>query len=307
MEDALKSSPKDNTHCYLIAPAKVETRALRMVLADLGVSVDSIDDLPPPGESLASELVQRLRMADFVCGVLSQDVFWGRSNVVFELGVAMGMGLPIFLITNSKKQMPNTLRAFPSLAAGVEDVEAIKFHINAFLKNMDTTTRTALEPRKTPIGLSQKHFDRVNELRRGTVVPQLSEKDLVELASQAFRAIGTGTSIDTPIGSRSRPDIVAWPADTSSDLGSPILVEIKKHERAVAPRQGVEQLASYMEVAGVRTGVLLIPGIGPQISVEIAATGYIFTLSFETFLALTENGNFFRALIEARNRFFHGF
>ena len=305
MEEALEISSQNNIHCHLIAPAKVKTLVLRKILAELGVTVDSIDDLAPPGESLPSELIQRLRRADFVCGVLPSDDS-RAANVVFELGAAMGLGRPIFLIADSQKQVPNTLRAFPYLDASLEDIEAMRFHIGAFLKNMDSTTKAALEPRETITGLKHKHFDRLNALLQGAAVPQLSENALVELASEAFRTMGIEVSVEERLGDRSRPDIVAWPEDSSFDLGSPILVEIKKNERAADQHHAIEQVARYLEAASVRTGVLLIPGIGSEISVSAAPTGYIFTLSFEAFLALTEKGNLIRALVEARNRFFHG-
>lgn len=178
---AKQQSLEGGTSCYLSSPASVDTRTLRRVLTDLGVRVDRADELPPPGESLPGQIRKRLREADFVCGVLPGDAP-GASNVVFELGIALGLGRPIFIIANTTEFLPFALQRFPHAQGILEDSGAIRFHLRAFLKNMKTSTRAALGAAK-PAKHRGMPEDTIAELRRRAEKSNASEAELEQIVA----------------------------------------------------------------------------------------------------------------------------
>jgi hypothetical protein len=70
--------------------------------------------------------------ADFVCAVLPAGMPFG--NVLFELGIAAGLGKPLFLIVDPVVQLPPDLRALP----------CVRTRLDAFSES-DTLVDAALQ------------------------------------------------------------------------------------------------------------------------------------------------------------------
>lgn len=103
----------------------------------------------------------------------------------------------------------------------------------------------------------------------------------------------------------SRPDLIAWLPDAPTELGAPIIVEVKRARWPRERDEGARQLGRYMGLAGVRTGLLVTPGGELEIEVRIVSGGYLYFVALEALLDLTERGELVRGLIQARNRFVH--
>jgi hypothetical protein len=299
----VKRYKEGEANCYLSVPANVDTGALRSVLTDLGVSVDPAAELPPPGESFPGEIRRRLREADFVCGVLLDEAP-AATNVAFELGIAAGLGRPIFVIASTKELFPFGLQAFPHVQGSAADIDAIRFHLAAFLKNMKQSTHAVLAKAKPAKQRPAPRFGTIADLRRRAQEPSTSEAEVMQVVSQALMVLGAEVSVDKKMSHGSRPDIIAWLPDTATDIGGPIVVEVKR-ARGWPRQQMTAQIERYMAAAGARTALIVVPGLGPDVEVKIVAGGYLFVLSLETLLDLAESGRLNRSLIEERNRFVH--
>ncbi len=291
-------------HCYLSVPANIDTEALRHALTDLGVTADQAGELAPPGESWPGEIRRRLREADFVCGVLPDDGL-AATNVAFELGIAVGLGRPVFVIANTTELFPFGLQAFPHMQGTAADVNVIRYHLSAFLKNMKQSTRAALAPVTRPKHRSPPHFEDIADLRRRAKQPNTSEAEVTQVVSRALMAVGAHVTVAPKINHESRPDAIAW-LNAPTDLGGPVVVEVKRAGNLRTRRPEVTaQVERYMAAAQARTGLLVVPGFGPDMEVKIVAGGYVFIVSLETLLDLAESGQLVRDLIAERNRFVH--
>jgi hypothetical protein len=294
--------------CHLSAPANIDAQVLRRVLNELGIRVDAADKLPPPGESLPVEIRRRLLDADFVCGIVT-DEHTGVTNVMFELGIALGLGKPIFTVAHTIGLLPFGLRSFPHLVGNIQDGNALRFHLKGFLKNMEASTRAALDP-AWPITRSRTPpSDTITALKRDANAEGFSEYGLVQVVARAFRALGAEISLEQSTHNGSRPDAIAWLPGAPTDLGTPFFVEVAsvRNRRELTPKFG--QIEAYMAAAGIRASLLVFLGAKESASQEIevrnAGGGYLFILSLDILLNLIEHGRLLLELVEARNRFAH--
>jgi hypothetical protein len=275
-----------------------------MALTKLGVTVDRIEDLPPAGASLPGSIRERLLKSDFMCGVLwTQNA--ASTNVVLELGVGIGLGTPIFIVTDSTASMPLSLTAFPHVKSDLKDSGAIEFHLAAFLQNIESSTRAALAwPKRSR--RPTKGAVAIAKLREIEKEPIITEYQLAEVVALAFKAAGAEVAVEPQLEDGYRPDMVVWPAEGSPELGSPILVEIKRRlPSAREARENAQQLQRYMGSLGARTSILVSVEPSPEIQVHPVAGGYVFFVSLSRLIDGAEARTLTRSLIEARNRFVH--
>src|ERR1700682_3630212 len=83
--------------CYVSTPFGVNTDSLSRALAERGIEATRLDNLTP-GSEIPSVARAAVKEADFVCAVLPVGMPYG--NVLFELGIAAGLGKPLFLIVD---------------------------------------------------------------------------------------------------------------------------------------------------------------------------------------------------------------
>lgn len=132
--------------CFLSSPRLVDTAPLRLVLGELGVEVSSVDELPTAGELPTAKLLNQMRNASFVLGVLTKDK---GDTVLFELGVGIGLGKPVFLIAEHKESLATGLLDLPLVVSSLGSVETLRFHLEAFITNLRLArgTSTSTSPR----------------------------------------------------------------------------------------------------------------------------------------------------------------
>lgn len=257
---------------------------------------------PPPGESPLSRVSDALRSVDFVCAVLGAGE--SNANVFFELGVAAGLGRPIFVIS-SASLLPVSLQAFPVVRAKPDDLEAIAFHLRAFLPNVGRGPQSAeqgpskVRTRPAPVGLG--------DLLRQTATPDLSESRLESLVLEAFKRARVEV-ISHPTysegGRRHEPDMVAWFPDAPADIGSPLLVEIRGMPHAAhAP---VDQVRRYLQAAQIRSALVVTHSEKPIQADWSGFGGYVFVIDVADLLKSLQDGHLFTRLLAERNRLVHG-
>ncbi len=99
----------------------------------LGIRAPDAGELPPPGESSGLSIRRAMRNSDFVCAILpaAEEL----EGVFVEIGAAIGLNKPLFLIIAPEREVPFVLQNVPSIRSVSTDVGAIEFHLRLFLKN----------------------------------------------------------------------------------------------------------------------------------------------------------------------------
>lgn len=239
-----------------------------------------------------------MRQADFVLAVLPEHSNLRVDNVLFEIGVAIGLKRPIFIIVTPGRELPFSLQSYPYIRANVSDVGAIKFHLEIFLNNLRSgphhpgkaRTQTKSPPGwlATAAGLSSS----------------LSERELEDQISAALTAMGAETVAEPRLEGNLRPDILAWFKGGPPSLGNPVIVEVKA--RARDDDEVIQQAQRYLAESSARTAIVVLGARNAGIRVAPALGGYVFLISSNEFLDELGRGTLLESLLHARNAFAHG-
>jgi len=97
--------------CYMSAPVFIDTHPLEQLFNEIGVRVDNAMATAAAGQSIASVVRTLIQDADFVCGVFP-DEGEVNPNVAMEIGMAIGMGRPVFMIKEGDQPLPMSLMDF---------------------------------------------------------------------------------------------------------------------------------------------------------------------------------------------------
>jgi hypothetical protein len=217
--------------CFISAPLGVDTRPLREALSERGVTVwDAADILT--GSRVPQTIKDAIADVDFVCAVIPAGADAG--NVYFELGLAVGADRPRLLFVETKIDLPFALRGQVQARASLNNVEALRFHLDAFLKNAgkggkdQEPVQDAGDPIPNPATIASALDQLVAWETRG---PLPQERELVDFLADVFEAAGYVLSTGPmSLGQRDfRPDLAVWIDELQSTIGNPLIVEVASH------------------------------------------------------------------------------
>jgi hypothetical protein len=109
------------------APARVDTSPVLHVLRDLNAEAASLRDLAVGAQFAAVEPPYAL------IAVLTDEE--SRSSAVatyVEVGIALGKGMPVFLIVEPPAIAPAALQSLPQVATRWDDEANLRLHIGSF-------------------------------------------------------------------------------------------------------------------------------------------------------------------------------
>jgi hypothetical protein len=287
--------------CYISWPQGVQIENLRLVLRESKVRTPSIGELVPAGVTSADVVRTDLERTDFVCGVLSAS--FANENVLFDLGLAIGLGKPVFIIAEGSRLIPSSLASYPFLIAKIDETKPIAFHLKYFLKNLSRKS-PRVAARYNPPTLSTSRRSRKSLQSR--VMAIVNESQAEDLLLEAFKSAGIEAIAEPNLVKESgllRPDLVAWLPNSPKDLGNPIIIEFSRMDQNLEPY--LQKLRESLRRAKVRTGLLVTIGPIERASPKIYPDGYIFILALHDLVDRIHSGSLIQLLISERNRSFH--
>jgi len=291
--------------CYMSAPVFVDTHPLEQLFNEIGVRVDNAMAIAAAGQSIASVVRTLIQDADFVCGVFP-DEGEVNPNVAMEIGMAIGMGRPVFMIKEGDQPLPMSLMDFSYVKSAPDQTEVIKYHLQAFIKNMESSTKAVLSKSNKKIKKHQVPTGMIKDLRRRGLNNQINEIELTHLIAKFFTEMGAQVTVDSKLEDGSRPDIVFWLNDVPLEFGAPIIAEIKRTRRSRGLLKDVAiQIENYLQVAQARVALVITLDETLEIDVLLTPSGYIFGISLSKLLVLAEHGDLFGSLMRARNEYVH--
>jgi hypothetical protein len=215
--------------CFVLAPRDVDTTSLRRALFERNVSVRDDNSL------LASMRWQEARESaisavDFVCVVISDGP--ADPNVLLDLGVAIGAGRPLLLFVDPNAELPVAIRDRPYARASLDSAEALRFHLDAFLKNAGKPRpiypNELLNERSTLTAANARAaFDQIGAWEAGTRLP--TEHEIVALLTRLFGTLNWEFStVSNPESAETdRADVAVWIDELQTAVGNPLLIEVK--------------------------------------------------------------------------------
>ena len=114
---------------FISAPLTVDTSLLEHAVESRGIEVIRLDQ-SDAGASYSDLLRKRMDRADYVIAVIAETA---NPNVLFEVGMASGMGKPILLLASRRGVVPLAVAGLSYLKADPDNQRAIEFGLDQLL------------------------------------------------------------------------------------------------------------------------------------------------------------------------------
>lgn len=235
-----------------------------------------------------------IQRCDFAIAIL--DGSKSDQRVLYEVGLAEGLGKPVFIIATSKRVGTVARSLFAFVDVKLSERDALAFHLDAFLSTPHETIFERNRPSRTTKSIQPKE---------PALPAQQFHSQLEARVYEAITEVG-GSAIVEPQNEKSptRPDLLMWLGSQDPELFDPAVIEIKGRLVASDARRVEHQLLEFMQAAGVGCGFLLTEEAPPQKRRPMSP--YVFWLSVDHFIALAREGSLGQHIRSLRNRAAHG-
>lgn len=287
-----KGPSRDYSRCFISAPFGMDLGALPMLLSERRIAWNWASDAPDGRRYSAG-----IEKCDFLVAVFNGT----RSDhrVLYEAGLAEGLGKPVFFIAVNRRVGIVPRKMFPFVDVKLTELLPLTFQLDAFLATPHETVfqrelarapspAAAVSPPELPVNTQAVHttlerqvYDAVRKAGGSAIVEPLTEQ-----------------------GKGGGPDLLIWLPKEDADLFDPAVVEIKRRVTPGDVRKAEEQLGRFMQNAGVRCGFLLTEEEpSPK---RTALSPFVFWLSIAHFVALTNDQRLGQHIRYLRNHAAHG-
>jgi hypothetical protein len=280
--------------CFIAAPIDIDIAPVVRSLMGKGVKCQRVDWFDS-GISPTS-LRTSIRHSDFVLVFSPKEA---SPNLWFEVGLAIGLGKPIFLVAQQNFLLLSAFRSKSYVRASEWKAEVIEPHLEAFLRTLPVKRLPGSKARRPA-----SHIDLGVERRQARLLTEKSESRHFEaLVENLFRKAGL-TVTTAPLDDFGA-DMAVWSPKIQRWLGDPILVEVKTRSTLVDHRRSIEKLSDLIKErrgsAGVYVTVLPIKrDEGSQVS-ALRGQVPILLLTMNELFDLIESNRFIEAITEVRN------
>ena len=209
--------------CFITAPSRVDTSAIRRVLRRHGFGTRDVADVRP-GDSLAERVQNEIAKADVIVAVFSGPK--PSAGVTFEAGLALGLGKPVIVVASEPVESPfSPLASAPIVLADPANEDALTFSFAQILPALERTpSRRAPRKRKAQDkpGLVEGFAAHIEALRASG-----NERQLERLLLEVFKEDpGVSVTVEKKVVG-AEIDMAIWLDGYDSILGNPLIVELK--------------------------------------------------------------------------------
>jgi hypothetical protein len=290
--------------CFISAPFGFDSSALAQALAEDGIESSRLDKLEP-GDDVVSSVRQEIKKADLVCVALPAG--FNLESVVFEAGVALGVGRPLLILAEPEVDVPFELQHLLYVRAALGDSrglsDLLKTYIPRIPRRVPVKRRTQ-QPAPRPLDRSET--DRLLALLRGPGTLAQKQAEVVNFLAIAFQKVGVGVSGST--ASDRGADLAIWVDETQSIFGNPVLVEVKlgRLNQSLID-ETCHTLRNYLVSSNLLLGVIVYwDPKGTKYKVTTTSLPLVICLSVDELVDSLRLGRFANTLLEIRNRAVHG-
>ena len=302
--------------CFLVGRAGTELRVLELALRKRNVTTITPEHLQAGGQLLAPLLAQ-MKNADFVSIILQ-----GASappNVIFEAGVAAGLGKPVLVFSIGRHGFPFDLNSTSVVRLDGPDVSVIEMHLDAFLSTLPQQKRTRQVKRSKQTNRKENspEFAGAHEQLEALKAtrdslqhqPQQSNraKDLAQLGFQLenlvtdlFR-LGGYTATSSP-GPDYGVDLAVSSPKVQRELGGPLLVQVKSRLAPSMARDAARGISKLVEEGRGSAGLVITLAEKASLEEVLLQQPLILAMSAQRLIRLVERDNLVRTIVAARDQ-----
>ncbi|MGG3926527.1 hypothetical protein ABET51_11070 [Metabacillus fastidiosus] len=249
---------------YIVSGNNENHKKMTSLLSDNNIQIINVNESLNP---IDSSIFDNIKGCDFITAIVTED----NPNVFYELGYAQGLGKPIFLIVNKDTNFPLNLQGI--LYTFIEDYfieekyfKGVNFNFQQFLKNYpikkgikkknsqkNPKSEKILSINKEEI-LAKIDLLRNNDNQNASLRGLLFEKIVADL----FANLDLGAVVPNERKELNDIDFALWVDELETELGNPILVELKMGNLSRNTLERAEkQLLTHFEDSNAKTGLII--------------------------------------------------
>jgi hypothetical protein len=239
--------------CFVAAPPG-SLAVVRPLLEEAGLEAVVPTDLPQAGSTVSEAITQAVGSADVVLGVLGETS--PRSNVLFELGMAVGLGRPTIILADPGAAIPSDLADTLVLRWAPDVGESLRFAVEQLTG----------EPHEQPAASEQERPLGHKAQRWLAMVPPKALPDhdaLMRSVIDALASTGIRT-LEGPAHDRHDFDLALWSPNLRWLDANPLPVEIKQDIRGGDEARLIGELLQRRLALTPARWALLLYGSGPE-------------------------------------------
>lgn len=275
--------------CFISAPFGMNLGVLPLLLGERHIAWNWSSDTVA-----GARFAPSIQKCDFAIAVL--DGSQSDQRVLYEVGLAEGLGKPVLTIAVSKRVGSLARSLFSPVEVKLSEKDALSFQLDAFLS---TPHETVFESGRTTTTTN-------------TIVPSLPELPARQFHSHleariyhAIREAGGNAILEPETDqSNSRPDLLIWLPSEDPEFLDPAVIEIRRRLTTSEARRAEQKLLDFMQASGVRCGFILTEQ--PALEKRRSISPNIFWLSIDEFVSLTVDHRLGQHVRSLRNRAAHG-
>lgn len=285
---------KIKRRCFISAAYGTDLTKLQYALDDLGVAWEwALSDAL--NEPILPSVVSAIKRSDFVIGVLQESRPVG--NVLFELGIAVGLGRPRLLLRIGTVELPTELGMSAAFDSNLTDRKLLEFHVDLFSRSLDSRLSRKRKPQSMP---GKKSIQDIAS-------PNLFGSALEQAVAAAIVGSGGRVTVPSRDGHERTPDFLMWMPQLDNELFNPAAIEVVGSNKT--PNLAVLQLqfSSFLQSSGLRCGLIVVNSVSREKELQrLDPIPWIFALTLSEFKAKLKSGDLGRWAKHERNRLAHG-
>jgi hypothetical protein len=245
--------PSEQKTCFLIALPGSQLDVVRRQLQKNNVACLSLDRTIPSAAN-ATSVKSILKRSDFVTCILPLSP---PPNLIFELGVAMGLGKPILLFAEDPVKVPIDLAWSRALNSDLISTEALNTFLEAFIRTVpESPTKTLTIPKRTSSQRISFWQGLKSEASRiPTLGAEVADSKMEALIERAFQS--SGFNLTSSPGRDFGADFALVSPGVIDNFGLPILVEVKNNSQSAVRQNDVDRLLKLLSERRGAAGLIV--------------------------------------------------
>jgi hypothetical protein len=228
--------------CYLAALPGPQSDALRHQLQTKHVACLSIERTSPSAPNSTS-VRSILNRSDFVSCILPRNP---PANLIFELGIAIGLNKPLLLFADDPEQVPLDLASSSrALRSDLISSDALNPFLEAFLRTIVPSRakrHTSASRKSLPANFWQEIRSKVSRIP--SLPPPTAGSELEAIVKEAFQR--AGFNLTSSPGPDFGADFALFSPSLNKTFGLPILVEVKNNSKSALRQSDVDKLSELL-------------------------------------------------------------